>query len=134
MLFKGVNMDDGKELKANLEVERNVLARERTRFAAERTLSSWIRTGLASVGAGFAIIRWIFFENLAHKIMANFLGGVLIIWGILVLVFSLLDFKRTCQNLEGSVKTPTLLWASITVFVFILVSLFLFYVSFTPRY
>ena len=37
--------------------ERNELARERNRAAADRTLLAWIRTALSLIGFGFGIDR-----------------------------------------------------------------------------
>lgn len=109
--------------------ERTLLARERTRFSAERTLSSWIRTGLASVGGGFAIIRLLVFQAISHRIMANIIGEILIVWGIVILVLSLIDYRKSCKKFKQRLVKTSEPWITITVFVFVLVSLFLFFVT-----
>lgn len=121
--------DDDENLRVGLAKDRNLLAKERTRFSAERTISSWLRTSLASVGGGFAIVRLLPFELVSHRIMANVIGEILIIWGTIILILSLVDYRRTCKKLEHTINKTNELWVTITVFVFILVSLFLFIVT-----
>lgn len=120
------NVTEGIELAR----ERNLLATERTRLAAERTVSSWMRTGLASVGGGFAIIRLIVFQNFTHRLMAHGIGEILIMLGIFIFVFSLKDYRKTSRKLE--LVTGKKEWlVDTTMYIFILVSLFLFFVTLT---
>ncbi len=111
-----------------LAKERNLLAGERTRLSAERTLSAWMRTGLASVGGGFAIIRLLEFQNVTHRVMANAVGEVLIIWGIIIFILALIDYRESCKKVEHTNKRNQG-WITITILIFIMVSLFLFYVT-----
>lgn len=113
----------------SLAKERTFLAVERTRFSAERTLSSWVRTGLTSVGGGFAIIRLIVFQAISHRIIAHIIGEILIIWGIVILIFSLISYKRFCKKIKQEAIKTNELWITTTVIVFVLVSLFLFFAT-----
>lgn len=112
--------------------ERNHLASERTRLAAERTISAWLRTGLATVGGGFAIVRFLTFGNINHRLMANAVGELLILWGIFIFLFALKDYRASCQNLEVAPHKNEL-WVSLTVLVFTLVAAFLLFVAFTQN-
>jgi len=47
----------------------DVLATERTRMAADRTLMGWIRTALSMIGFGFTIFK--FFESIQSKELAS---------------------------------------------------------------
>lgn len=118
--------------RVELAKQRNQLAFERTRLSAERTVSSWIRTGLASAGGGFAIIRLLVFQNVSHRVLANIIGEILIVWGILIMIFALFDFRNSSKKFEsiGSNKRNEW-WITITMFIFILVSLFLLIVTLT---
>lgn len=117
----------------NLELakERNFLASERTRLAAERTISAWMRTGLASVGAGFAIIKLIYFQQEKHRLLAHGIGEVLIIWGMVIFIFALINFRHTCKALSLSVNQMNERWVTTTIFVFLFASLFLLLVTLT---
>lgn len=122
-------MTEDEDVRVFLAKERNFLASERTRFAAERTISAWIRTSLASVGGGFAIIRLLSFEHAAHRILAHAVGEILILWGMIILILSLVDYRQTAKKLVYSINKTNELWISITILVFVMLSLFLFLVT-----
>lgn len=81
------------------EIISNQLAEERTLLAAERTFSAWIRTALAGMAGGLAILRLIIFRTQFHKIIAHIIGQTLILWGCLLIVLSALDYKKTRSTL-----------------------------------
>lgn len=110
--------------------EQIILANERTRFAAERTVSAWMRTGLASVGCGFAITRLIVFQTFNHQLIANAIGEILIVWGIFIFFFSLKDYKASCKKLKNA-ESKNEWWITTTIVLFIVVSLFLFLLTLT---
>ncbi len=120
-------MNDAENLR--LAKERTFLAAERTLFSAQSTLSSWIRTGLASVGGGFAIIRLIAFQPISHRIMAKIIGELLIIWGIIILISSLCSYRKFCKNIKNDLPPTTEPWITSTVVIFVVVSLFLVFVT-----
>lgn len=83
-----------------LAKERTMLASERTWLAAERTFSAWVRTGLAGVGGGLAVIHFLFFDNSYNKLAADWIGELLIVWGIAIFLFAYISYSRFCRRLE----------------------------------
>lgn len=80
--------------------ERTMLASERTWLAAERTFSAWMRTGLAGVGGGLGVIHFLFFDSTYHKLAADWVGELLIVWGIAIFIFAFISYSRFCKRLE----------------------------------
>jgi len=72
----------------------NQLAEERTLLAAERTFSAWLRTALAAMAGGLAILRLIGFKTELHRIIAHIIGETLILWGCAVVILATIDYKR----------------------------------------
>lgn len=83
----------------NQEINNNILAEERTLLASERTFSAWLRTALAAMAGGLAILRLIVFKTDLHRIIAHVIGETLIVWGCLIIVLSALDYKRMQDKL-----------------------------------
>jgi putative membrane protein len=83
----------------NQESSTNMLAQERTLLAAERTFSAWIRTALAAMAGGLAILRLIVFKTDLHRIMAHIIGETLILWGCLIILLSSMDYKKVRDSL-----------------------------------
>jgi len=83
----------------NQETINNMLAEERTLLAAERTFSAWIRTALAAMAGGLAIMRLIGFKSEFHRILAQVLGETLILWGCIIIILSSIDYKQTRHKL-----------------------------------
>jgi putative membrane protein len=80
----------------------------RTRMSVERTLMSWLRTAVSLIGFGFTIVQ--FFERFsqmsgvsqAHRPQApRQLGLTLIGIGVLVLIVSTLQYRRTVLYLNS---------------------------------
>lgn len=76
------------------------LAQERTLLACERTFSAWVRTALAAMAGGLAILRLISFKTDLHRMVAHGIGHMLIIWGCLIIILAAMDYKRTHAKLE----------------------------------
>lgn len=95
------------------------LARIRTVMAAERTFAAWVRTGLATLGGGLAIVKLIPFRQVQHEWIAHLTGQLLIISGCGIFLFALINYGRTRRAL--GTKDPT----SPPVWLFALLSLFL---------
>jgi putative membrane protein len=85
----------------------------RTRLALERTIMSWLRTAVALIGFGFAIVQYL--EHLqqlpgarpAHLPEApRYLGLALISCGILALVISIWQYWWSIRYLWGDPYTP----------------------------
>jgi putative membrane protein len=82
----------------------------RTRFAAERTLLAWIRTGLALMGFGFVVARFgLFLREVAlaaHETpprstgFSLWIGTALVLVGVAVSVLSALEHRRFLFHVE----------------------------------
>ncbi|MCX5922096.1 MAG: DUF202 domain-containing protein [Candidatus Dependentiae bacterium] len=76
-----------------------LLAEERTLLSAERTFSAWLRTALAAMAAGLAILRLVIFKTEIHRIIAHIMGETLILWGCLIIILSSIDYKKIRNSL-----------------------------------
>jgi putative membrane protein len=85
----------------------------RTRLALERTIMSWLRTAVALIGFGFAIVQYL--EHLqqlpgAHPAYVprspQYLGLALISCGILALLVSIWQYWWGIRYLWGNPFTP----------------------------
>lgn len=74
------------------------LAQERTLLSAERTFAAWIRTAIAAMAGGVAILRLITFKTELHRIVAYIIGEMLIAWGLLLIAMALYDYKTLCNS------------------------------------
>ena len=83
----------------NHEIDSNILAQERTLLALERTFSAWLRTAIAAMAGGLAILRLITFKTDLHRIIAHVIGETLIFWGCLLLILSAIDYKKMSDRL-----------------------------------
>lgn len=77
-----------------------ILAEERTLLAAERTFSAWLRTALAAMAGGLAIMRLISFKTESHRVMAHLTGYMLIFWGCVLIVLASIDYKNIHNKLS----------------------------------
>jgi len=85
----------------------------RTRLALERTIMSWLRTAVALIGFGFALVQYfnrlqqIPGERPAYLPTApEFLGLALIACGVLALVVSIWQYRWGIRYLWGEPFTP----------------------------
>jgi putative membrane protein len=78
------------------------LAQERTLLAAERTFSAWLRTALAGMAGGLAIMRLIAFRTELHQLIAQIMGELLIIWGFAIVILASLDYKKVQAKLANA--------------------------------
>ena len=62
----------------NQNINDSILAEERTLLASERTYSAWIRTALAAMAGGIAVLRLITFKSDTHQIVAHIMGEYLL--------------------------------------------------------
>ena len=85
----------------------------RTRLALERTIMSWLRTAVALIGFGFAIVQYL--EHLEETPGARaaylphaprYLGLALIACGILALLISIWQYWWSIRYLWGEPYTP----------------------------
>ena len=85
----------------------------RTRLSLERTMMSWLRTAVAMIGFGFAIVQYI---NHLQQIRGarpaylptapEYLGLALILCGILALVISIWQYRWSIRYLWGEPFVP----------------------------
>jgi putative membrane protein len=85
----------------------------RTRLSLERTMMSWLRTAVALIGFGFAIVQYLaHFEETPGARAAylphapRYLGLALIACGILALVISIYQYFWTVRYMWGEPYTP----------------------------
>ena len=85
----------------------------RTRLSVERTMMSWLRTAVALIGFGFAIVQYL--EHLEETPGARaaylphaprYLGLALIACGILALCTSIWQYLWTIRYMWGEPYTP----------------------------
>lgn len=82
----------------------------RVRFAAERTLLAWIRTGLALMGFGFVVARFGLFlreiaavhqDPIAESVgWSRWIGTALVILGISTLLLAGVQHRRILQRID----------------------------------
>lgn len=100
---------------------RDELATERTQLAAERTFLSWIRTGLTGVAGGLAVARLIAFQTLEHKRIAQWVGELLIVWGIIIFIFGLISYRRNCRRFTHLKDYQQALWQVVLIVVTVII-------------
>jgi putative membrane protein len=85
----------------------------RTRLSVERTIMSWLRTAVALIGFGFAIVQY--FNRLQQipgarpaylPTAPEYLGLALISCGVLALIISLWQYFWTVRYLSGGSFAP----------------------------
>lgn len=98
--------DAGTELASN----RTAMAFDRTALASDRTLMAMVRTSLALIGFGFTIFT--FFHTLAEKYLHQLppeaprrFGGALIVLGIILLIFGILDHRADTRQRRNRRQT-----------------------------
>lgn len=77
--------------------ERTSLAAKRTSLANQRTFSAWLRTGLSSVLAGLAIVKFIGDQEV-FKGYVLMTGLIFIAIGIAIYLFAYLTYKDSIEK------------------------------------
>jgi len=91
--------------------QRNELAKERTREAADRTLNAWIRTSIALIGFGFAIAKSYEYAEAGYEGWTGrildpfhaplFFGGAFIILGVLGTFAAVVQYGRILDRIRS---------------------------------
>lgn len=85
--------DPDGEIRTKLAIQRNALANERTFLA-------WLRSGLAGVVGGFALVRFVEFKNPIHQRLSYFIGILFILWGIALFFFAIKEYNKISKQLR----------------------------------
>lgn len=97
-------MEDKKDTVEEPELNSNDLAFERTLLAENRTLMAWIRTAISLISFGFTIYK--FFQETRgashHFFSPRRVGMVMIIFGLLALIWGLMDHRDMLKKLRKS--------------------------------
>ena len=85
----------------------------RTRLSLERTMMSWLRTAVALIGFGFALVQYLSHLQQIPGVRSaylptapEYLGLALIFCGILALVISIWQYLWTVRYMWGEPFTP----------------------------
>lgn len=81
-----------------LAEKRTSLAQNRSFLALERTFAAWLRTGFAISGAGLTISEAL--KNSTSKNIANIMGIILIIFGILTFTYALIEYYKSYKYVK----------------------------------
>ncbi len=110
--------------------------RQREHQANERTFLAWLRTSISLIGFGFAIARFgIFIQQLEISLMhraspnqfwinSENLGGILVIFGIIVIVLALLNYNRAFWQIERGNYQPNRMMVWMTGIMVVIFGLF----------
>ena len=86
-----------------LAQERTDLAVFRTALAASRSLMAWVRTGLAMIGFGFTIYKFI--QGFATEVQPNAgrnVGLFLVAWGTSSVLFGCIEYWQTGRDIKAT--------------------------------
>ncbi len=120
----------GDETQQDLARERTILALQRNRLAAQRTYNAWLRTGLAGVGGGIAVIKFLPFAEPIHRFAANIAGQFLIFWGICIFLYALVTYIQIIKKLAGiGEEKVKYLAISLITFSLVAISIILFIIT-----
>jgi uncharacterized membrane protein YidH (DUF202 family) len=105
--------EEGLDVSERLEFARTDWALQRTLWSAERTLNSWLRTAMAAVVAGLAIVQFI--APAQDAWITTSVGGVFVAAGVAMYVYGLWRYHTELSRLrrEGLEATPA--WVMIVI-------------------
>lgn len=79
-------------------------------LANERTYLAWVRTAIAMIGIGFLVINIHFNflprHSIAANMMANAIGGLAVVAGILIMGVSTYSYFEKMKTIEKEVFKP----------------------------
>ncbi|MFC1580182.1 YidH family protein [Thermodesulfobacteriota bacterium] len=102
-----------------LAEERTNWAHERTRLAKERTYAAWFRTGMAAVGIGLAIEKFV--PTIKYEWVLEALGIVFVCTGIFIFGMGFKTYHAVMKKLaeEGYKGIPIAFMAILTILCFL---------------
>lgn len=100
-----------------LAQERTSLAGDRTALANQRTFSAWLRTGLSSVLAGLAIVKFIG-NNQVYKGFVLLIGLIFEAIGIGIYILSYITYRKAIKDKLEENKGGKLIFILLTIITF----------------
>lgn len=97
-----------------LAKERTFLAAQRSSLANQRTFSAWIRTGLSSVLAGLAIVKFIG-TNEYYKVYVAFIGILFVLIGISIYMLAYFSYLKSVKDEEEERMTKPIVFNTLTI-------------------
>jgi len=105
-------------------------------LANERTYLAWVRTGIGIMAFGFVVVKFSLFVKqigfvLQTKVAApahgysSIIGIILVALGVLSILFSFLQYRRTERQLKTGTYRPTTLLTTMLTGVILLISILL---------
>lgn len=105
-------------------------------LANERTYLAWIRTGIGIMAFGFVVVKFSLFVKqiglaLGTKVNASshgysaIIGIVLVVLGVLAILFSFWQYRKTDQQLRSGTYQPSTVLTSVLTGVILLISVVL---------
>jgi putative membrane protein len=105
-------------------------------LANERTYLAWVRTGIGIMAFGFVVVKFSLFVKqigfvLQTKVStpsqgySSIIGIILVALGVLAILFSFLQYRRTETQLKSGNYKPTTLLTTILTGVILLISILL---------
>ena len=110
-------MTGNNDTAGNHQMSNTDLAFERTVLAENRTLMAWVRTAISLISFGFTIYKFFHeaVETNSRLLTPRIVGMVMIIFGLLSLVWGLMDhkliMKKLKQNYLGVTRSKTTILA-----------------------
>ena len=98
------------------------LEKEQTLMASERTFLSWIRTGLAVVGGGIVVVRFVVFDDPLENLLILIAGKSLVLWGMAIFILSLFDFRRVYKHKKINMAFSTNIFITMLVISLVAIS------------
>ncbi|TDE08997.1 YidH family protein [Dyadobacter psychrotolerans] len=105
-------------------------------LANERTYLAWVRTGIGIMAFGFVVVKFSLFVkqigfalgtkvNTASHGYSAIIGIVLVAMGVLAILFSFLQYRKTDQQLRSGAYQPSTVLTSVLTGVILLISVVL---------
>lgn len=119
-----------------MDLNENTPFKPNDHLANERTYLAWIRTGIGIMAFGFVVVKFSLFVKqiglaLGTKVTvpshgySAIIGIVLVAFGLLAILFSYLQYRKTDQQLRSGTYQPSTVLTSVLTGVIMLISVVL---------